>query len=53
MLKGQCFGYIALNKILKVISPVFLLFNVATRKLKTTHMAHVVFLLNCTGMENG
>lgn len=47
MLKWSYFGHTELYKILKLISPLsFYLPNMATRKLKIMHGAHVLFVLD-------
>ena len=44
------FGYV--GKLLKLIAPIpFYLYNVATRKFKITHVAHIKFLSRGTGVE--
>ena len=46
----QYFGYV--GKLLKLIAPIlFYLCNVATRKFKITHVAHITFLLLSVDLE--
>ena len=45
------FGYV--GKLLKLIAPIpFYLYNVATRKFKITHVAHIKFLSGGTGRRD-
>lgn len=52
ILKMVCFGYIVLNKMLRLISPVFP-FYMANRKVKIKALAYVVFLLGSTTIKSG
>ena len=45
------FGYV--GKLLKLIAPIpFYLYNVATRKFKITHVAHITFLWLSVDLES-